>query len=214
MQTDTRLKASLMAVALAAALGTTACSKSSEPNPGQMDNEQAEQAPKESAGIGEAIGDTAITAKVKGKLSSDSRTNSANIDVETNNGVVTLTGSVGAADTKSVAEELARNVEGVTGVDNKIAAPSAGEELGDSLENAADRAGDAVSDAAITTKVKTQLLADDMTDGLDIDVDTANGVVTLVGNVKTQAEADRAKQIAQTVDGVRSVKTDGLKVTQ
>lgn len=214
MQTETRLKASLLGVALAAALGATACSKSSEPNPGQMENEQAEQAPKESAGIGEAIGDTAITAKVKGKLEADSRTGSANIDVETNNGVVTLTGSVNNADAKSAAEELARNVEGVTGVDNKIAAPSTTEQLGDSLENAADTAGDAVSDAAITTKVKTQLLADDATDGLDIDVDTENGVVTLVGNVKTQAEADRAKQIAQAVEGAKSVNTDGLKVTQ
>ena len=40
---------------------------------------------------------------------------------------------------------------------------------------------------------------------LKIDVDTANGVVTLTGAVDTPQSLDRATQVAQAVDGVTSV---------
>ncbi len=46
-----------------------------------------------------------------------------------------------------------------------------------------DEAGDAVSDTWITTKVKSTLLAEDATPGMDIEVETKDGVVSLSGTV-------------------------------
>ena len=74
-----------------------------------------------------------------------------------------------------------------------------------SASSAMGRAGDAIADSAVTAKVKTALLADDNVKGLQIDVDTSNGVVTLNGTADTQANMSKAQTIAQGIDGVKSV---------
>lgn len=66
-------------------------------------------------------------------------------------------------------------------------------------------AGAVIDDTVITTKVKTALLADSDIKGLDVNVDTAQGVVTLNGAVNNQTQIDRAAKIAGEVDGVKSV---------
>ena len=69
-----------------------------------------------------------------------------------------------------------------------------------------------VNDTWITTKVKTSLLADEDVAGLQIDVETVNGVVTLRGDVASQAQIDEAKRIAAGIEGVTEVDTKGLSV--
>lgn len=76
-----------------------------------------------------------------------------------------------------------------------------------------EKAGDKTADAAITSNVKTKFLADTQVSGLKIDVDTKDGVVTLTGNVKSQAEKDEAIRLAKTSKGVKSV-VDKLTVIQ
>ncbi len=61
------------------------------------------------------------------------------------------------------------------------------------------------SDTWITTKVKAELLATKDVSGLDIKVETVNGVVSLSGDVDTQAEVDRAVATARKIDGVTRV---------
>lgn len=73
------------------------------------------------------------------------------------------------------------------------------------MSRQADKAGDAMSDAAITTKVKTAIFAEPGLKAMQINVDTANGVVTLTGTVDAPQLIDQAKQVAQTVEGVKSV---------
>jgi hyperosmotically inducible protein len=53
--------------------------------------------------------------------------------------------------------------------------------------------------------VKTKVLADTSTPGLEINVDTKDGVVTLSGTVRTRAEADRAAALARETNGVKQV---------
>ncbi|MBD7976249.1 MULTISPECIES: BON domain-containing protein [Pseudomonas] len=77
-----------------------------------------------------------------------------------------------------------------------------------------DEAGDAVSDTWITTKVKSTLLADDTTPGMEIEVETKNGVVSLSGTVATEAERDMAISRTKEIKGVRDVAADGLKVAE
>lgn len=67
-----------------------------------------------------------------------------------------------------------------------------------------------VDDTWITTKVKSSLLADADVSGLDIDVETVNGVVSLSGQVDEQAQIDQAKQIARGIEGVAEVQTTDL----
>ncbi len=64
------------------------------------------------------------------------------------------------------------------------------------------------SDAVITMKVKAKLLADSKVRGLNIDVDTNLGNVTLNGVAKSQEEIDRAVAITKTVAGVKLVKSN------
>ncbi|MDH5835244.1 BON domain-containing protein [Luteimonas kalidii] len=69
-----------------------------------------------------------------------------------------------------------------------------------------------VDDTWITTKVKSSLLAEADVSGLDINVDTLNGVVTLRGEVESQAQADTATRIAREIEGVTNVDASGLTV--
>jgi len=70
---------------------------------------------------------------------------------------------------------------------------------------AAESPGKAVSDSWITTKVKGELAKDKQVDGLHIHVKTVEGVVTLTGKAKSQAEVDRASEDANKIEGVKSV---------
>lgn len=74
-----------------------------------------------------------------------------------------------------------------------------------------NEAGDAASDTWITTKVKSSLLAEDATPGMDIKVETSQGVVSLSGTVATEAEREAAIAKAKSIEGVRDVSADGLK---
>jgi osmotically-inducible protein OsmY len=71
--------------------------------------------------------------------------------------------------------------------------------------------GDTIDDTTITTRVKTAMLNDPAVGGLRIDVDTFKGAVTLSGRVKTQAEKQKAIELARRVSGVTEVK-DAMQV--
>ncbi|HTX06254.1 MAG TPA: BON domain-containing protein [Stellaceae bacterium] len=62
-----------------------------------------------------------------------------------------------------------------------------------------------MKDSYITTKVKAELAADHDTKAREIHVTTIDGVVTLRGVVKSDAEKDRAERDAMRVKGVREV---------
>jgi hyperosmotically inducible periplasmic protein len=62
-----------------------------------------------------------------------------------------------------------------------------------------------VKDSYITTKVKAELAADHDTKARDIHVATVDGVVTLRGTARSDAEKDRAEQDALRVKGVHAV---------
>lgn len=80
--------------------------------------------------------------------------------------------------------------------------------------NTMDDASDTASDTWITTKVKSTLLVEDATPGMDIEVETKDGVVSLSGTVATEAEKEAAVAKAQGIKGVREVSADGLKAAE
>jgi len=144
-----------------------------------------------------------LTAKVKSKLMADSTVKAYQINVDSREDVVTLTGSVDTQVEKEQAIRLARDTKGVRDVVDMISVrTSAGN--GDAPEPNRT-VGEVVDDAGITMAVKGKLLDDPDVKGLKIDVDTREGVVYLTGSVKTSAEKAKAIQLARDTKNVRNV---------
>ncbi|SDV50999.1 BON domain-containing protein [Chitinasiproducens palmae] len=64
--------------------------------------------------------DTTVTARVKAELLRTAAVSGTDVKVDSQGGVVTLSGQVGSADQSVAAAEVARNVEGVDGVINAL----------------------------------------------------------------------------------------------
>jgi osmotically-inducible protein OsmY len=85
---------------------------------------------------------------------------------------------------------------------------SAAKKAGKATEEAAEAASGAATDAYITSATKARLLAEEKTPGLDINVDTENGVVTLFGTVPSADAKRKAEAEARKVSGVRKVENE------
>ncbi|HSV35928.1 MAG TPA: BON domain-containing protein [Ramlibacter sp.] len=72
------------------------------------------------AAAADKIDDASITAKVNAGLSTDKDLSAIRIDVDTQSGVVTLSGPAPSATAKERASEIARAVKGVTSVNNQL----------------------------------------------------------------------------------------------
>lgn len=161
--------------------------------------------------LGAALTDTAITAKVKAKLMDEASLKKSHISVTTTNGVVTLDGSASSSHAKSVAETAVKSVEGVKSVDNNLKTPASSKTAAKARDSVASTERVA-SDSWITTKVKSEILASSVSKGFKVSVTTTHGVVVLKGSLPNQDAVDHVKDIAQKVDGVKSVNTSALKV--
>jgi osmotically-inducible protein OsmY len=158
--------------------------------------------------------DAGVTSKVKSKLAADDTVKAYQIDVDTSDHVVTLSGNVESDAARDRAVVLARQTEGVKDVvvnitvsGGSVAMP--GEHNTSPTAAAADDkardVGGAISDGALTTAVKSKLLVDPDVSGLKIDVDTKDGVVTLTGTVENSRQRSEAVQIARRTEGVKRV---------
>ena len=70
--------------------------------------------------VEQSMDDAAIGTRVQGKLTADKVSNFSRIDVDTDRNVVTLSGVVATPEDKARAERLAREVFGVTKVNNNL----------------------------------------------------------------------------------------------
>ena len=185
--------------AIGAAAGVAVCLLASA-----ADNDMAPTA--HSASVGAAIDDSAITARVKASYLGDERLKGSHIKVTTTNGVVTLTGSATGAASKDAAEELARGVDGVKSVDVEVMTPSSSGAAHRAMANT-ERVG---SDSWITTKVKSEIMADSVSKGFKVSVKTVHGVVMLSGVLPNDDAVAHVKDLAQKVEGVKSVEASQL----
>ena len=196
--TMTRLKISktLLAVMLTSSVATGSAYAE---NNAQTTNESAGQKVDSSMNkVGNFMDDSAITAKVKAALVDHDNIKSTDISVKTDQKVVTLSGFVESQAQAEEAVKVAKCVEGVTSVSDKLHVPDAKEGSVKGYEG----------DTATTSEIKAKLLADDIVPSRHVKVETTDGVVQLSGTVDSQAQSDRAESIAKAVDGVKSVKND------
>lgn len=130
-----------------------------------------------------------------------------------NDGVVLLGGDVRGLGSHLSAVLVTADVPGVRRVATEIRSP---DRLGDE-EIAAERQpppvpewgmADTMSDLWTTSAVKLRLLADTRTPGLDVNVDTTDGTVTLFGIVDSAAARTAAEENARKVSTVKAVVND------
>lgn len=72
------------------------------------------------AAMASTVDDVSITASVSSSLAKDPALSATRIDVDTKNGVVTLQGPAPSAVAKSRAGDIAKAVQGVSRVDNRL----------------------------------------------------------------------------------------------
>ncbi|MGA6176204.1 BON domain-containing protein [Delftia sp. zbq_16] len=161
--------------------------------------------------LAQQFDDATLTAMVKSKLLWNSNTEGLDIDVDTQNGVVTLKGNARSAEAKELAGHLAQNTEGVERVNNHLSVSEA-DSTAAQAQQAAEDTTRAISDAWITSKVKSSYLYDRQLDGLDISVETKAGMVELGGSVLSAAEKELAIETARNIRGVRGVDADALRI--
>jgi BON domain len=84
-------------------------------------------------------------------------------------------------------------------------AREAGAKIGEQVATAANAAGELLEDGQLTAKIKSKMTLDDIVQARTINVDTKDGVVTVKGRVRTEAERQRALQLARETAGVKAV---------
>ena len=151
----------------------------------------------------DTVDDAQLTAKVQAKYFVDDLVKGRRIDVDTRDGVVTLSGEVATEEERAQALRLARETDGVTRVEDHLQVMAA--------SGAAPQGGQA-DDAALTTTIYAKYFVDTTVKNADIDVTAKDGVVLLEGTVPDEAARQQALAIARNTEGVVQV-VDKLRVT-
>lgn len=136
--------------------------------------------------------DEGISSKVEESLEASPDVKARQVHVKTREGVVYLTGVVDTEDARREAGRIAWRTRGVEGVVND-------------LTNGQRTVGSWVDDVMISSRVKSMLIADISVKASDIDVSSSQGVVTLIGRVRSDAMKSDAERIARGVNGVTDV---------
>ena len=142
--------------------------------------------------------DAWITMKVKTALLFHRNVSATATSVYTKDGVVTLQGEATSMAQKELTTEYAKDIDNVKDVQNNmtVAATAVAPD---------STAGDKVDDASITAEVKSSLFSHSSTSALHTGVTTADGVVTLTGIAKNDAEKSLVTKLATDINGVTSV---------
>jgi hyperosmotically inducible protein len=138
--------------------------------------------------MGDMWNDPAITAKVKTELIKDTTIQGRKIDVDTVEGVVTLSGVVRTRAEADYAVKIASMVSGVRKVT-------------DNLQVGSRSAGQFLDDSVLSNKIKAKFVGEPGIRSLNIDVDVYRGVVTLTGVVGSEVEKKKAIDIAKVTSG-------------
>ena len=80
--------------------------------------------------------------------------------------------------------------------------------VGCSSTQSKEGTGEYVDDSVITTKVKAAIFNEPTLKSAEINVETFKGVVQLGGFVNSQADINKAVEVARSIKGVTSVKND------
>jgi osmotically-inducible protein OsmY len=142
--------------------------------------------------------DTWIGLKVKSALLVHRNVSATGTTVYVKNGIVTLQGEASSLAEKELTTEYAKDVDNVKSVRNEMT-------IAKTPAIPSETVGDKIDDASITAEVKSSLLSHHSTSALKTSVETTDGVVTLNGIAKNDAEKSLVTKLATDINGVTSV---------
>lgn len=145
-------------------------------------------------------------AWLKGKIESaflfNRHLNPFDIAITVQDSHAILSGTVNTDIEKNLAEEIAKDIDGVSKVTNEI---KVDKDFDKSKSVNNSKYLQYWDDVTTTAIVKTKLLMNTNVSGLKIDVTTTANVVTLTGTVSSGSEKDLIIQIVENTDGVSEV---------
>jgi len=154
---------------------------------------------------GQRIQDATITARIETSYLLNRTLNPFNIDTSTDNGVVTLRGTVNDMIERDLAEEIAASVDGVTRVENQI---QVAHEAADPPARAVPETrtwGAQVEEETLRADLRSRLAYHNELRGAKLRVRVREGHATLDGEVLNERQRQLAEQIVRDTRGVRAV---------
>lgn len=147
-----------------------------------------------------SVNDSVITAKIKSQFIGNDTTKASSINVETNNGVVKLSGTVDSEPEAATAIQIADSTVGVKDVDTNNL----------HIKAEAQQENQPIRDSYITAKVKGSLIKEKLMNNVEfpalvIDVETKNGIVYLSGTVEHEDQLKKAIELTKSVIGVKKI---------
>ena len=146
----------------------------------------------EERGVKGAAKDTAIRADINGLWSAKDERMWRKVGLQIYGGRVLLTGTVDTPQMRDEAVRLAWQADGVKEVINEI-------------QLAESSVGDFASDTWISTQLKSKLLFDSKVASINYSIETANGIIYLIGVAQSQEELDRVTNHARSIEYVKKV---------
>ena len=137
-----------------------------------------------------------VSAKVKSTLLFHRNVSASGTDVYVKDGVVSLRGEASSQAQKDLTEEYAKDVEGVKAVKNEMTIAT---------NPPKETVGEKIDDASITAQVKSSLMFHCSTSALKTKVATQDGVVTVSGIAKNDAEKSLVTKLVNDINGVTRV---------
>lgn len=143
--------------------------------------------------IGEGIDDASASQQVKMRLMAADSAAFQEVDVEVAGGNLLLSGVAPTEEHKQAAETIARSVGTIDNLYNEIfVGPHSS-----LMRNAQDE--------LITAQIRTRLTASPSVRAINVNIETFQGNVYLMGSARSEHELQRAAEIASVVGGVRRV---------
>jgi osmotically-inducible protein OsmY len=142
--------------------------------------------------------DTWIGMKVKSALLFHRNVSATGTDVYVKDGIVTLQGEASSLAQKELTTEYAKDIDNVKEVKNNMT-------IAKTPAIPSETIGEKIDDASITAEVKSSLLSHRSTSVLKTSVETTDGVVTLTGIAKNDAEKSLVTKLVTDIYGVTSV---------
>jgi hyperosmotically inducible periplasmic protein len=139
-----------------------------------------------------------ISLKVKTALLFHRDVRATKTDVNVKDGVVTLSGEASSMAQKELTTEYAKDIDNVKAVNNDMT-------IAKTPAKPEETSGEKIDDASITAQVKASLLSHHSTSALKTKVGTTDGVVTVSGIAKNDAEKSLVTKLATDITGVTSV---------
>ena len=154
-----------------------------------------------------ALKDAWIDGRLEATFLFNEHLNSFDIATDVENGIVRLDGSVESEIERDLAGEIAKSIDGVRGVDNRLTVDDSSARTAPASDAGREAQGfrQVVIDATLTARIKSKLLANGDVSGLSVDVDSSGGNVILSGTVDSEEEKELIASIAINTEGATSV---------